>query len=264
MIHPIPTFSALLLAVALSAAPAPAEEAKPAATPDFSGHWKLDRSRSDDPAEKMKEMRAARGGESGPGGRPGGGFGGPGGGPGGGFAGPGGGGPGGGGPGGGPGGGGPGGRRGPGPEGPMGGPPPMLFLPDELEIVQQGAEITGQAPGGFSQKIYTDGREGERQTERGEMKLKAAWGQGGRLEIEHQMPAPPPPPPAAGQEGSTKPGEKPPAPPQGDKKARPERKPPHEIWEIVAEGERLLITTEIGPADHRTRIVRLYQRVEPE
>ncbi len=92
---------ALLIACPL---PAAAEDAgaKPDATtrPNFSGSWRLDPKRSDDPAEKMREVRAAREregfGPGGPGGRgggrpggggmggPGGGMGGPGGGPGGG------------------------------------------------------------------------------------------------------------------------------------------------------------------------------------
>ncbi len=41
--------------------------------------------------------------------------------------------------------------------------------------------------------------------------------------------------------------------------------PPREVWELVADGQRLLITTEIGPAEHRVSIVRLYDRVaEPD
>lgn len=271
----------LLIALLLTAPPAWAGEApQAAALPDFSGHWKLDPSRSDDPAEKMRELRAARGGEGGPGGRPGGGggfgggrggggFGGPGGGPGGGgFAGPGGGGPGG------PGGGG---RQGPGgPEGATGGGPPrLMLLPDELTIVHQGAEIDCAFADGNEQKVYTDGREGVRTSVQGELRLKAAWGVGGRLEIEHQMPPLPPPgqpgqpgqpgeaaPPAAGASPKAGTADKPAE--KDDRQARRAMKPPHETWELVADGQRLLVTVEIGPADHRIKLVRLYQRSDPE
>lgn len=241
---------ALLLAALLAVSPADAEAAGASGKrPDFSGDWVLDAKRSDDPAAKMRELRAARGDE-GRGGRGGGGRG-----PGAGMGGPGGRGPGGRGPGGrGPGGRGPGGGQPPGEAGP-GSPPRLMMLPDQLKVDHQNGMITYRGPEFPSQIFYTDGRVATRDTPRGQFELEAAWGQGDRLEVTYRPTEPPvqPAEPAAGIStgGPVK---------EGDRAGRRAMPPPREVWELIADGQRLLITTEVGPLKHRVTIARVYNR----
>ncbi len=126
---------------------------------------------------------------------------------------------------------------------------------------------------GNEQRLYTDGREGVRTSVHGEMRFKSAWGTGGRLEVDYQPPVLPPPVPAGqpGQPGQPGAADPPKAaatdtkvPEPVEPPGRRAMKPPHETWELVADGQRLLVTVEIGPADHRIKLVRLYQRAEPE
>lgn len=217
----------------------PGAGAEAPARPDFSGSWVLDAKRSDDPAAKLQELRAARGGErmGGPrgGGGPGGGMGGPGGGMG-------------------PRGGG--GKR-PG-EARPGAPdalPRLMTLPEELKVDHRDGAIAYQGPDFPRQVFYTDGRVATRDTPRGQFELEAAWGQGDRLEVTYR-PAEPPVEPAEPAAGISTGG---PAKESG-RAGRRAMPPPREVWELVAEGQRLLITTEIGPLKHRVTIARVYDR----
>lgn len=151
----------LTLLFLASAAPAAAlddkNKTKPA-PPNISGRWRLNKSQSDDPREKMRQAMS-RGDFPG---RPGGG--GPGGGP--------------------PPGGFPG---GPPPGGDGGGFPGGMEASEALEIVQGDGELTINETGSSevvrTRIVYTDGRKSEQSTPGGRAEIKGKW-KGSKLVVE--------------------------------------------------------------------------------
>jgi hypothetical protein len=201
----------------LSLAPSAGGAQAAATVPDLKGVWVLDAEASDDAREKfqeaMRERFRGRGGRGG--GRPGGG----------GF--PGGRSPGGGGP----GGSGAGDDRGfPGGSGPEGGgsrgPEALLAGYDELRIETRDDEI--QIAYGDDLRIYRpDGREVDRQTERGRAKVKARWDDL-RLVIE----------------------------------SKGERMSSRDVFELEADTGRLVLTQIIDGRMGQVKIRRVYDRAE--
>ncbi len=162
---------AVLAAICLIAAGAPAAGSEKARRTDFTGTWQLNEELSEDPREKMREAMSSRrgggrgGGFGGPGGGRGGGFGG---GRGGGFGGPGG------------GRGGPGGGRGrPGGGGREEMQERMRALEESfqvLEITHREPELSIRYGEEREETIYTDGRAFERAAARGEtVEATAGW-----------------------------------------------------------------------------------------
>jgi hypothetical protein len=167
---------AVVLSAGFAAGPRPARgEDKPKApvTVDLSGRWMLDKERSDDAREKMREGKEGRGGPGG--GRPptgpgggGGGMGGPGGGGGGGMGGP-------------PGGGG---RMGPPPDTSDDARESMraIFDPaEELAIAQTEAEIAVDEKFGRMRRLHPDGK--KYKTDNGAAETKTSWKEG-KLQVE--------------------------------------------------------------------------------
>jgi len=159
-----------VLGLALAAAALPAEQAKGESRPDFSGRWKLNREKSDDPRAKRQEAMGSR--------------------PPGGMGGPGMGGPMGGGSRGGPGmGGGPPGG-GPGPGGGSRPDPEALKQREaalaELEIEHREPELTIADANAQRRFLYTDGRESRRDGDNGQsLEVRTRW-KDARVVVESQ------------------------------------------------------------------------------
>lgn len=189
---------------------------------DFTGSWELNEELSDDPREKMRQaMGRSRGGRGGGGGGGRGSSGGPGGGGGrggGGISGSGGAG----------GGGGGGGRGGRGGRGGTngdstgeGGFASQLERLRTLDVIHLEPELLTRDASGREASIFTDGQTFEHTTPRGHAEATAVWQRNGRLMIETKF---------------------------------DEDRLQTETWELVAAGQRLYVTTEMGGGERRPKV----------
>jgi hypothetical protein len=146
-----------VLVAALAVSANPAEAASEREKPDFSGIWQLNQDDSDDPREKLQEMRSRRGGPgSGGPGMPGPGMGRPG------MGGP-----------------------GTGPSGEGSGGPRMMRGLERLEIQHQDPKLLIIYADDRDRTIYTDGRKVNRDSERGLVEVQAKWRKG-KLVVERK------------------------------------------------------------------------------
>lgn len=105
-----------------------------------------------------------------------------------------------------------------------------LFRLAELDIVQQDPKMTIEDPDtGYDRTVLTDGTPFDISIPGG-MQGTAHWKKGGRLEVEYETPY--------------------------------ERKV-HETWELVADGERILLTLQMsGGHGPKVEIKRVFDRVD--